>query len=115
MSDEVWNICMDGMEQSPYFELVRSVEVPNKKDLYLKEQDSNTMWLVDMRRETNNGAFGVPEQLLRLVQNTFEYHTTNYNKTLMNLKVLLMDWQYGVFSVCQGWSKIQTLCQLFAN
>jgi hypothetical protein len=38
MSDEVWNICMDGMERSPYFELVGTVEVPNEDDFYLEEQ-----------------------------------------------------------------------------
>jgi hypothetical protein len=39
ISDEVLNICMDGMQRSPYFDLVGTVNVPiNEEDYFLKEE-----------------------------------------------------------------------------
>jgi hypothetical protein len=94
ISDEVLNICMDGFERSPHFELVNATVVPDytvRPDFVLKE-DEDVVWVADMRRTIFGHSYTIAAQLVVAAQATLNYQR-EHQKGQPSLKVVLMNYR----------------------
>lgn len=95
ISDEMSNIVLDGLEQSPYFENLEPTIIPDhqmKKQVVL-EEDEDVVWLVDTknfatRTYTN---YSVEEEVLYAVNATINYQKNLKRKP--SLKVVFIDYR----------------------
>jgi hypothetical protein len=106
IGDEVLNICMDGFQRSPYFELLDHAIIPDDPAYYLQEDD-NVVWVVDMRRFTQNKIYSTIEQVANLVNQTLRYQQETFSSSTKqqqqpSLKVVLMDYRdRGHLELCR--------------
>lgn len=108
MSDEVLNICLDGWNRSPYFDVLDSAwtVVPDHRlapEFRLKEAD-DVVWVVDMRRfrranrkETKD--YTILDELVILANNTLRYQydfATLTGRQVPKLRIVLMDFRDNI-------------------
>jgi hypothetical protein len=72
IGDEVLNICMDGFERSPYFEIVGTSLIPdfNVDPSFVLEEKEDVVWVVDMRRIVLRQSYSIHRQLVILANAT---------------------------------------------
>ena len=99
IGDEVLNICMDGFDRSPYFEIVGTALIPdfNVDPQFLLEEDKDVVWVVDMRRIVLKQSYSIHRQLVILANNTIhdQHEKVKFKKLDRHprLTVVLMDFR----------------------
>jgi hypothetical protein len=99
VGDEVLNICMDGFERSPYFEIVGTSLIPdfNVDPSFVLEEDEDVVWVVDMRRIVLMQSYSIHRQLVILANNTIHDQKEKVESRKVarrpRLTVVLMDFR----------------------
>lgn len=125
ISDEVLNICMDGLERSPHFELLNATTVPDftlQPNFTLLETD-DTVWIVDMRRMMINAAYSIGRQLVHLVRRTLEEKMADSGsrgrpstrRAGPRITVVLMDFRDRIYAKKQCTKAIKELIQILGE
>lgn len=93
ISDEMLNICMDGWNRSPWFDVVDATIVP-PHGMLLPETD-DIVWVVDMRRSLVRLPYMILQQVTTLAQRTKDYQRAHLKDgaSLPDLKIVLFDWR----------------------
>jgi hypothetical protein len=73
LSDEGWNIVLDGLERSPYFDFQNLPQIPHAANYPIQEDNTNVVWIVDMRRMIPQEDWSIPEQVLEVAKLTRQY------------------------------------------
>ena len=109
ISDEMLNIVMDGLSQSPYFELLNATIIPDftvQPDYVLHEDGDDVVWIADMRRTVFGHSYTIPRQLVQLAAGTVQHHPHT------KIHVVLADFRDRILSstLCtKGVRELQTL------
>lgn len=101
ISDEIWNICMDGIRRSTYFELVNVTFIPDftVQPNFALPEDDDIVWIIDMRRTITNQKYTIPRQLAHLVKTTLQYQQNTQHsswqrqKVRPTIRVVLLDYR----------------------
>jgi hypothetical protein len=103
IGDEMLNIVMDGLQKSPYFELLNDEpELIDETTSFPEKEEGNTtpiIWIIDMRRMfERQKEYSIPEQTLDLANKTV---AANPSLRDGNLKVVFLDYRDKVYSLCR--------------
>lgn len=99
IGDEVLNICMDGFDRSPYFEIVGTALIPDFTidPQFILEEDEDVVWVVDMRRIVLRQSYSIHRQLVILANNTLHDQEEKVRTKKLDrrprLTVVLMDFR----------------------
>ena len=102
VSDELYNIAMDGFNRSSHFELLGTTLIPDfhEDPNFMLPEDKDVVWVVDERRRVYNNSYTIPAQLLYLANATRAYQKKlRGEKQLPQLRVVLMDYRDHYFPV----------------
>lgn len=108
IGDELLNICMDGFDRSPYFEIVGTALIPdfNVDPYFLLEEEEDIVWVVDMRRIVLRQPYSIHRQLVVLANNTLRDQQEKIRARKINrqphLTVVLMDFRdrFSAITLC---------------
>jgi hypothetical protein len=117
ISDELLNICSDGFERSPNFELLGTTIVPdfNLQPDFVLPEDEDVVWVVDMRRTVLGQQYTISRQLVHLTNATLHYQRQQHTQTLPKIQVVLMDYRDRISAATLCTKGVREVIQLLGG